>query len=392
MNAFLNLLEKILTWFFVVAFAVILSYGFMRYSNQNKVATDPWVRAQKKATIGGYIDFLRECEHGCSQKLAAEKSLDDLQRPIGLMSRLSRVHLADRDGISHPVLSSDGKSIMALGGFSAGFWDAETGNRDSRADSLLKGLSGLSLSSVDIAPDGRRVAAGALGSQNGLLLSWELNSNAHIASQEVEGYDVKFVQYSTDGIWLGWLGAGPVGVWNPATGVFLRSTHAGAKSLAFRAVEGGPVEFITASEKEFMVWDPVTMDAKAKVRVDSDRPLLGLSRDGRLIAFTDGRVLEVWDTLSAKMLASLRDLNGDVVSFCREPASGNVVVGTQAGLMYLWSPEKSVVPSASIEAHEGPIENLYCSGAGFVVSTSWDSAKVWSLERFKKSVVARGGE
>jgi WD40 repeat protein len=302
-----------------------------------------------------------------------------------LLARLSRAHLAGRAGITLPVFSPDAEVVLANGGSGPDFWDAESGRRHSFGEKTFTKSHGLKVNALDFASDGHRIGVGMPGThEGGRLLVWDLTSEALIGSHEVEEYDVKAVQFSPDGRWLGWLGDGPVGIWDPVGGLFLRMTHTGATSLAFRKSGQKPVQFLTAGGRDLWIWEPSNMELLKELRFDSDRPLLGLSRDGRVIAFTDGQVLDLWDTETGQMTASLRDLKGNIVSFCSEAATGRIVVGTEAGMIYLWDPAASPLPRAQVAAHEGPVEALACGHEGRVVSAGWDSARVWSLEKLAR--------
>lgn len=383
MNSFLDLLEKVLTWFFSIAFGLLLIYGGMRYKHYLDNESDPWLQAKKKGTAEAYLTFLRDCR-GCPEEGPARKALDALQSSSGMLARLASEHLPERASIMLPVFSPDGTKVLATGGSGPDFWDADTGKRSSYGNKTFTHKDGQKkIDALDFAPDGRRIAAGMAGREGGRLMIWDLTGEALIAEREIEGADMRGVLFSPDGSWLGWRGDGPVGLWNPVLGQFLRAAHDGVTSMAFAQDANGQITFITASGRDLSFWDPATMEEVKKQHIDSDRPLLGLSRDGRVVAFSDGPVLELWDPVLARQLASLRDLKGHVTAYCRETETGRIAVGTDHGLLYLWDPQASVVPVGYVAAHQGPVDVLACGAGGRVVSTGWDGAKVWSLTKLK---------
>jgi len=382
MNAFLNYLEKILTWFFALAFGVLLIYGGLRYRSYLEAESDQWRQARKRNTAEAYLGFLRDC-HGCPEDSAARKALYELQRMAGLLSSLSTDHLPERASISFPVFSPDARIILAFGGKGPDFWDAETGRRDSHGDKTFTDKDGkTNVNALDFAPDGRRIAAGMAAREGGRLKIWDLTTEALVAEHEVEASDVLGVRFSPDGIWLAWRGDGPVGLWNPVMGRFLRGTHAGIAAMAFQQHANGTTYLVTAGGKDLFTWQIGTMELVREKKVDSDRPLLGLSHDGRVAVYSEGRVLELWDAINGKQLNTLRDLHGEIVSFCRQPNNGRIVVGTRDGLIYLWDPLTSPVPLGHVAAHEGPVDTLVCGAENRIISTGWDGAKVWNLEKF----------
>lgn len=388
MKTFLDYLEKALTWFFSLAFGALIIYAGLRYSHYLEEESDPWLQAQKHNTPEAYLSFLSGCKV-CLQREAAKKRLDELQRVQGLISRLSAQHLPERASVTLPVFSPDGKVVLASWGKGPDFWDAETGRRDSHGDKTFTSRGGRrAVDALDFAPNGRRIGAGMGGTERGHLLAWDLTTEALIAEHDVEGFDVKAVLFSPDSAWLGWRGEGPVGLWNPVSNRFLRSTHADVGSIAFRTGEDGRTYFLSAAGRNIATWEMTSMELRKEQRIDSDRPLLGFSRDGRVIAYTDGRVLEIWDVGTTKQLATLRDLKGKITAFCRDAGPGRIVVSTDMGLLYLWDPLTSPLPLAHVAAHEGPVEVLACGAEARVVSIGWDGARVWDLEKMRAHAVA----
>ena len=75
MSAFLDWLEKVLTWFFALAFGALLIFGGLRYKSHLDEESDPWLQARKMNTAGAYLAFLRQC-HSCPQQADAYKALD----------------------------------------------------------------------------------------------------------------------------------------------------------------------------------------------------------------------------------------------------------------------------------------------------------------------------
>lgn len=385
MKAFLDALEKFLTWFFAISFALLAGYGVLRYQQRQARAQDPWLLAQRSQTQEAYAAYLKQCE-ACPHEEEARQALDDLQRRQGLLARLSRDHLKGRASISLPSFSADGQLILATSGEGPEFWETQTGRHSDYGQGLFdRARSRVRIDHLALAPDGHRIGAGTGGIEGGRLLVWDLQSEKRISEQEVEGFDVKDVLFAADNSWLGWRGDGPVGVWDPGTQRFFRGTHDGVKSIAFLDAGDGHHYFVTANDRELWLWDRENLSLIRQGGLQSERPLLGISRDGRIVVHADARVLEVWDTEQRELLAELRDLEGEIRRFCRDSRSGRLVVATDTGLLYLWDPKGSALPQGSVVAHQGPVEELACSGLGQVVSVGWDSAKVWDLERLSQA-------
>ena len=392
MKAFLDFLEKILTWFFSLSFGALVIFGVYRYQHHQERAKDPWLIAQRENTQESYAAFLRQCQ-GCPKEEEARRALDDLQQGQGLLARLSSEHLPKGSMISLPSFSKDGQIILATSGRGPEFWETETGHRSDYGEGLFgRSKSKVRIDNMALAPDGRRIGAGSGGDEGGKLLMWELDSERKISEQPVDGFDVKAVIFSPDSIWLGWRGEGPVGLWNPAAGRFYRGNHDGVKSIAFLNASDGKQFFVSAGDHELWLWSTDEMALIRQGGLNSDRPHLGLSHDGLVAVHSDGRVLEVFDTETRALLGELRDLDGDILRFCRDSDSGRLVVGTRSGFLYLWDPRTSPMPMAKVAAHEGPIEDLACGSQGRVVSIGWEAAKIWSLEKMANAASSSSKE
>lgn len=386
MNAFLTFLEKLLTTLFAIGFCIIAFMVFMRYyHSDNLKQTDPWRYTKSQNTIEAYLHYLRECQ-SCQREAEAEKALDELQRLRGLLSRLNYAHLPERSGLTHPVFSIDGKTIVASNGTEPGLWYADTGEYVRRSkEAFGTPFSLSSLEGLAYSPEGRRIAAGTSGQEGGYIVAWNEANGAMIGNQFIEGFDVKRVEFAPRGFQIAWLAQGPMGVWEPSTRKFLRAVHEGATDLAYYRTESGKILLLTASGREVWSWNPATLELVRQVRLNTDRPLLGLSRDGQVVAFSDGRVMELWDTRAAMLIASLRDVEGEILSFCRDTTTGWLAVGARSGMLYVWNPASSQLPLGYVPAHEGQIDQLACSSSGRAASVSWDGMKIWNLEKIVQS-------
>lgn len=382
MNALLSLIQKALVGIFVLGFGALIVIGLLRYKGGGSEEGDVWQQVKLQNTVEAYLDYLRQCQ-SCPREEDAERALDDVQRPRGLLARLTRRHLPARASIGLPVFSPDGRTVLAAGGSGLDFWDARTGEHRPRDEDAFAIRGGQIIETLAYSPDGKRVAAGMSGTEGGNMLVWDEKTGKLVADHSVEGYDVKLVAFSPQGAQVGWLAHGPVGVWEPDTGKSLRATHEGSTALSFLRGESGKTYLLSAAGRELWFWDPATMEPALQVEIKSDRALLGLTQEGRLIAYFDGPILELWDTRTRALVATLAGHDGEVVSFCREPRSGWVAVGTRPGTLYLWDVATSK-RLGWVPAHEGPVEQLACSGHGRVVTIGWDSAKVWNLDKLLK--------
>lgn len=381
MNALLSFIQKLLIGLFVLGLAVLVVVALIRYQGDEGEDRKSWKQAKTQNTIEGYLDYLRDCQ-ACPHEQDAEKALDQLQRQRGLVARLERTHLPPRAGIALPIFSPDGRDILAVGGTSLYFWDSTTGRRLIRDKNGFQTRGGRYLEALAYSPDGLRIAAGMSGHEGGYLVLWDQKTGELLADYAVEWYDVKSVAFSPDGKSVGWIARGPAGIWEPGSGKFLRATHEGSDALAFVRRDDGKPLLVTASGREVWFWDAASMEIAKQSELNTDRSLLGLSQDGFLVAFREGPVLELWDTRSGTLIASLGDHDSEIAGFCRESRKGWIAVGTKSGNLYLWDIAEAK-KLGSVLAHEGSIEQIACSRQGKVVTVGWDAAKVWDLEKLR---------
>lgn len=386
MNALLSLIEKLLVGIFALGFIVLIAIGVIRYNSGGSEEGGSWAETKKHNTIEAYLEFLRECQT-CRHEQEAEAALDELQRARGLVTRLQRGEMHERESISLPLFAPDGHLMTALAGSVPGVWDVPKGTRHEFGRHAFTADSGEQIKALAYSSDSKRIAAGLSGSEHGQLVVWDGQTGELVASNLVEGYDVKAVAFGAQGV-LGWLADGPVGIWDPATGKFLRATHEGATAMAFTRTDDKRVLLLSAAGRELWFWDPSSMEPVRQITINSDHNLLGLSRDGRWIVYTEGTVLEIWDTRTATLIATLNHPEGEIISFCREPKKGWLAVGTHEGILYLWDPALPT-PLAQVSAHEGPVEQLACSAQGRVTSVAWDSAKIWDMEKLRKGNIKK---
>lgn len=383
MKALLSFIRKTLIVLFVLGLSVLIMVALFRYRGDRGADRDTWKQTKAENTIEGYLEYLRNCQ-SCPHEQDAEDALDQLQSQRGLVARLEHGHLPPRTGISLPVFSPDGQEILAVGGNNLYFWDSSTGRRLIRGRNDFQTQGGRYLESLTYSPDGSRIAAGMSGKEAGYLILWDQKTGGLLADYAVEWYDIKTVAFSPDGGSIGWNAHGPIGIWEPGSGKFLRATHDGASTLAFVRRDDGKALLVTASGRNVWFWDAASMEVLKRSELDTDRSLLGLSQDGLLVAFRQGTVLELWDTRLGTLIASLGNHDSEIAAFCRESRKGWIAVGTKGGKLYLWdlAEAKSL---GSVLAHEGPIEHIACSKQGRVVTAGWDAAKVWDLEKLRVS-------
>ncbi|MGX2040553.1 WD40 repeat domain-containing protein [Methylocaldum sp. MU1018] len=383
MKAILSFIQKLFFGLFVFGLGVLVLIALIRSRDDEGGDRDVWKRAKALNTLEGYLDYLRNCP-SCPHEADAEKAVDQFQRPRGLLARLEHTHVPSHAAIVLPVFSPAGPEILGAAGTSLDFWDSTTGQQILRGKSSFRIRGGRHLESLAYSPDGLRIAAGMSGSEGGYLLLWDRKNGELLADYALEGYDIKAVAFSPDGAAVGWIAHGPTGIWEPASGKFLRATHEGSSALAFIRRDDGKSLLVTASGREIWFWDAASMEIVKQAEFNTDRSLLGLSQDGFLVAFYEGPVLELWDTRLGTLIATLPEHDGEITAFCRDRRKGWIAVGTKSGSLYLWDLAEAK-KLGSVPAHEGPVEQVACSAQGRVATVGWDATKVWDLEKLRYS-------
>ena len=214
----------------------------------------------------------------------------------------------------------------------------------------------------------------------GHLTVWDEKKGERLADYAFEGYDIKAVAFVPKKALVAWMANGPVGLWEPSTGRLMRATHEGVSSLAFLQGERNSLSLLSAAGREVWFWNPKSMEVLKKMALKTEKSLLGLSHDGTLIFFHEGPVVEVWNTLTGKLVATLLGHGEDITAFCLEPKKRRIVLGSRSGGLSLWDISLAK-EMGNIIAHRGAVEQLACSIHGKAASIGWESAKIWDLEK-----------
>jgi WD40 repeat protein len=223
---------------------------------------------------------------------------------------------------SHVALSSDGKIMVAVCGYTAGAWETATGNRIGSAILHNEGKYPHILSAA-ISGDGKTLLTGG---RDGTARLWNIESGRSLGPRLQHYGEVVSVSLSADGqIALTGSKDGAARMWNTKTGLSIGGPirHDGATHVSLSA--DGRV-FLTRSSNRYAqprkslvrIWDsPTFLQAGAPLSHKDPVQSLALSRDGRVaLTRTIRGNVNLWDTRTATLVDENRldlGLDGKII-------------------------------------------------------------------------------
>ena len=280
-------------------------------------------------------------------------------------------------------VSRDGNMLLAGGGLSA-LHSIDVNSL--QVKSLDFGCRGI-ISSIAIAPDGRRVAAATYA--NAVFL-WNSGLDGGPPLQLDHPHRVSHVCFSPDGKLIAtscddFL----IRIWRSDDGVMMQEFRAGADrvpQIAFdpsgkrlaAAVRDGSLRMIELESGKIEDWPNPSKDRLRAVR---------FSPDGHwVVAAGSQRAVCVWNAETHERVACLTGHNQEI--FCLDVGPGNIIAsGDSAGTIRLWD-IASQRPLATLEGHAASVMSLsFSAEGGKLASASLDGTlRIWDLNYYRRHI------
>ena len=257
---------------------------------------------------------------------------------------------------------------------------------------------GQCVTQIAFAPDGQTLAVGA-----GRVTLYDLAAKqARAILPFADGRD-KYLAYSPDGKRLAVLAANPwrpsnqgnVTIWETSTGkqlTELKGHRDPIRSLTFtrdgRTLITGGGQYRTPGE--ILFWDMTTFQSQPQnVPLESDAFTVTLAPNGRLLAFTQGHCVAVWDLKKQSFIEgsfhfpghqrSAHDAPCDTLAF--SPDSHLLVSGDSEGILKVWDPTTGEPADLLLNGHQGTVTSACFSPDGKILATAgWDEVvRLWDV-------------
>ena len=125
-------------------------------------------------------------------------------------------------------------------------------------------------------------------------------------------------------------------MWNTNTGAKAHDLPAGRYNFALARTSDG-TKFIFGAEEALNIWDVATAKPDATViRGVAGNVLLSVSRDGKTLATTDGRSVDLWSLSDGRRLQSIQGFGWTIVGVSWLPTTNLLAVASDIGVTRIW--------------------------------------------------------
>jgi WD40 repeat protein len=243
------------------------------------------------------------------------------------------------------------------------------------------------VSSVGFAPDGRLVVAAGGGAAVQLF---DVETGRLVQHHDYSWCRAQCALVSPDGKTLlcGGHAHGPAGAkigrvlrWNLATGRHRRALEGPQEDVGFTALSPNGRRLAAGGDQgTAWLWDLRTRKMLATFKCRSGWRVVAFTPDGRTLAITAGRNIELWDPQTLQRRHILRGHTGMVYALAVTPAGG-LVSGGGDGAVRLWDPA-TLKQLACLDWQIGRINNVAVAPDGLTAAAASNRGDivVWDLE------------
>lgn len=244
--------------------------------------------------------------------------------------------------------------------------------------------------SVAFSPNGKLLAS---GSEDDTIKLWDTHSGAELRTLQGHKYNVESVAFSPDGKLLASRSGEGIIIWEPETGVKLRTIdERGGECIAFSP--DGKLLASHGPDYTIKLWAPHTGEEVGTFRGHTDYVMsLAFSPDGRLLASASfDYTIKLWDVYAGAEIKTLKGNHGRVYSVAFSPDGKVLVSGGHDGTVALWS----VTSGSEIGIHVGHADYVYSvafspDGASLASGSERGGVKIWDPHMGLAKQIELGG-
>lgn len=202
---------------------------------------------------------------------------------------------------------------------------------EDRKELVSKQLYRNGIQYIAISPDSTEIATIAYDSE---VTIWNADNLQQKQKFEVTSPGVERIEYAGPNL-LAVAGESTM-VWNTSTGAKAHDLPSGRYSFALARTPDG-AKFIFGADDALKIWDiaAATPDAMS-IRGVAGNALLSASPDGKTLATTDGRSVDLWSLSDGRRQQSIQGFGGTIVGVSWLPKTNLLAVASDIGVTRIW--------------------------------------------------------
>ncbi|HEY4309680.1 MAG TPA: hypothetical protein VGN12_09545 [Pirellulales bacterium] len=238
-------------------------------------------------------------------------------------------HTADDTdhGLKAMAVSPDGRWFAA--GDSKGtlrIWSLED-----RKELVSKQLYRNGIQHIAISPDVTEIATIAYDSD---VTIWTADKLEQKRKFEVTSRGVERIEYVAPNLLA--VAGESTAMWNTTTGDKAHDLPAGRYNFALARTPDG-AKFVYGANEVLSIWDIAAAKPDAMIiRGVGGNVSLSVSSDGKTLATTDGRSVDLWSLLDGRRLQSMQGFGGTIVGVSWLPTTNLLAVASDSGITRIW--------------------------------------------------------
>lgn len=200
-----------------------------------------------------------------------------------------------------------------------------------RKELVSKSLYPTGVRQIAISPDAREIATISYDAE---ATVWTADTLEKKRSFRIASRGVERIEYAAPNL-LAAAGESTA-LWNAGDGEKAHDLPAGRYNFALARSDDGK-KLLFGAEEGLRIWDVAAAKPEAtEIRGVGGDALLSLSHDGKLLATSDGRSVELWSLADGRRLQSIQGFGWTIVGLAWMPRTNLLAVASDVGVTRVW--------------------------------------------------------
>lgn len=244
---------------------------------------------------------------------------------------------------------------------------------DDRRELISKQIYDNDIQYIAISPDAGEIAT---ISYDGNVSTWSADKLEQKNKFDVTASGIERIEYVAPNL-IAAAGESTT-IWNTSTGAKVHDLPAGRYNFALARTPDG-AKFIFGAEDALNIWDVAAAKPDATVlRGVAGNVLLDVSPDGKTLATTDGRGVDLWSLADGRRLQSIEGYGWTIVGVRWLPKTNLLAVASEIGVTRIWGTPAQGEPLGLKALHApvalpDPAEKAPATPEQLEQMTPWDS-------------------